>query len=184
MTGDRARGPGEGRRGGNAFLLAQLGAEAAARWAQRITPLDLTPAQTGLLRLIARQPGQSQQALARQLGTPPSRLVLLLDELEERGLTERRRNPSDRRHHALYLTDDGTRLMAKLGQIGAAHEDDICAPLNAAERAQLHGLLTRIAGHHGLTAGVHPGYRDGDRALTREEPAPAPPASGPRRPAG
>jgi DNA-binding MarR family transcriptional regulator len=161
MTDDRASVPGEGRRGGNAFLLAQLGAEAAARWAQRITQLDLTPAQTGLLRLIARQPGQSQQALARQLGTPPSRLVLLLDELEERGLTERRRNPGDRRHHALYLTDDGTRLMAQLGQLGAAHEDDTCAPLDAAERAQLHGLLTRIAGHYGLTAGVHPGYRDG-----------------------
>jgi DNA-binding MarR family transcriptional regulator len=162
MTDDRAGGPGEVRRGGNAFLLAQLGAEAAARWAQRITPLGLTPAQTGLLRLIARQPGQSQQALASQLGTPPSRLVLLLDDLEERGLTERRRNPSDRRHHALYLTDDGTRLMAQLGRIGAAHEDDICAPLSAAERAQLHGLLTRIAGHHELTPGVHPGYRDRD----------------------
>jgi DNA-binding MarR family transcriptional regulator len=181
MADDRASGPGTGRRGGNAFLLAQLGAEAAARFAGRITSLDLTPAQAGLLRLIAWQPGQSQQALARQLGTPPSRLVLLLDELEERGLTERRRNPSDRRHHALYLTSDGTRLMARLGQIGAAHEDDICAPLNAAERAQLHGLLTRIAGHHGLTAGVHPGYRNSDRALTQEEQPPAQPAK--KRPA-
>jgi DNA-binding MarR family transcriptional regulator len=176
MAGERASRPGAGRPG-NAFLLAQVGAEAAARFAQRIAGLDLTPAQAGLLRLIARQPGQSQQALARQLGTPPSRLVLLLDGLEERGLTERRRNPSDRRHHALYLTDDGSRLMARLGQIGAAHEDDICAPLDAAERTQLHGLLTRIAGHHGLTAGVHPGYRDGDRALTREEQAPAQAAS-------
>jgi hypothetical protein len=110
--------------------------------------------------------------------------VLLLDELEERNLTERRRNPSDRRHHALYLTDDGTRLMARLGQIGAAHEDDICAPLNADERAQLHGLLTRIAGHHGLTPGVHPGYRDGDRALTQEEQASAQSASGQRPSAG
>ena len=183
MTDDRAGGPGGGRRGGNAFLLAQLGADAAARWARRIAPLDLTPAQTGLLRLIAREPGQSQQSLARQLGTPPSRLVLLLDELEERGLTERRRNPSDRRHHALYLTGDGTRLMAQLGQIGAAHEDDICAPLNAAEREQLHGLLTRIASHSGLTPGVHPGFRDGDRALTQEEQASAGSASGQRRPA-
>jgi hypothetical protein len=110
--------------------------------------------------------------------------VLLLDDLEERGLTERRRNPSDRRHHALYLTGDGTRLMTQLGQIGAAHEDDICAPLNAAERAQLHGLLTRIASHHGLAPGVHPGYRDGERALTQEEQAPARPASGQGRPAG
>ena len=181
---DRASGPGAGRRGGNAFLLAQLGAEAAARFARRIASLDLTPAQAGLLRLIAWQPGQSQQALAGQLGTPPSRLVLLLDELEERGLTERRRNPSDRRHHALYLTDEGTSLMTQLGQIGAAHEDDICAPLNAAEREQLHSLLTRIASHNGLTPGVHPGYRDGDRALTRDEQAPARPASEQRRPAG
>ena len=102
--------------------------------------------------------------------------MLLLDDLEERGLTERRRNPSDRRHHALYLTGEGTRLMTRLGQIGAAHEDDICAPLNAAERAQLHGLLTRIASHHGLALGVHPGYRDPERALTQEEQAPARPA--------
>ena len=183
MTDDRTGGPGGGRRGGNAFLLAQLGAEAAARWAQRIAPLDLTPAQTGLLRLIARQPGQSQQALARQLGTPPSRLVLLLDELEERGLTERRRNPSDRRNHALYLTDDGIRLMARLGQVGAAHEADISAPLTADERAQLHGLLTRMAAHHGLTAGVHPGYRDQDRPPAQEEQPSARPASGRNRPA-
>lgn len=75
--------------------------------------------------------------------------------LEERGLTERRRNPSDRRHHALHLTGDGTRIMDGLSQIGSAHEDDICAPLNAAERSQLHGLLTRIADQHGLL----PGYR-------------------------
>ena len=167
-TDDKAGGPEEGRRGGNAFLLAQLGAEAAARWARRITPLDLTPAQTGLLRLIAWQPGQSQQALARKLGTPPSRLVLLLDELEERGLTERRRNPSDRRNHALYLTDDGSRLMARLGEIGAAHEEDMCAPLSTAERAQLHSLLTRIAAHHELTPGAHPGYRAGGPAPSQE----------------
>lgn len=165
MADDQNGTPRAARTGGNAFLLAQLGAEAAARFAERITALDLTPAQAGLLRLIAWQPGQSQQALARQLGTPPSRLVLLLDGLEQRGLTERRRNPSDRRHHALYLTDDGTRLMAQLGQLGAAHENDICAPLNSAERGQLHELLTRIAGHHGLTAGVHPGYR----TLTKDE---------------
>jgi hypothetical protein len=45
-------------------------------------------------------------------------------------------------------------------------------------------LLTRIAGHHGLTTGVHPGYRDDDRALTQEEQASAQSASGQRRPVG
>jgi DNA-binding MarR family transcriptional regulator len=147
------------RRPGNAFLLAQLGAHAAARFAERIKALDLTPAQAGLLRLIAWQPGQSQREIARTLGTPPSRLVLLVDSLEERGLVERRRNPDDRRHHALYLTGAGTGFMRQLASVGAAHEDDICDGLDTDERARLGELLERIAARQGLTAGVHPGYR-------------------------
>lgn len=147
------------RRLGNAFLLAQLGAHATARFAERIEQLDLTPAQAGALRLIAWQPGQSQQAVARTLGTPPSRLVQLIDGLEQRGLIERRRNPDDRRHHALHLTAAGTDFMAQLATIGAAHEDDICAGLDDQERAQLRDLLERLAARQGLTTGVHPGYR-------------------------
>jgi DNA-binding MarR family transcriptional regulator len=145
---------------GNAFLLAQLGAHAAARFAERIAELDLTPAQAGLLRLIARSPGQSQQAFAAQLGTPPSRLVLLVDALEQRGLLERRRNSDDRRHYALHLTADGTRFMTQLGRLARAHEDDICTGLSADERAQLHDLLERLATRQGLAPGIHPGYRE------------------------
>jgi len=58
--------------------------------------------------------------------------------------------------------------MAQLGEIGAAHEDDMCVPLSTAERAQLHSLLTRIAAYHELTPGAHPGYRAGGPALTQE----------------
>jgi len=147
-------------------LLAQLGAHAAARFAERIKALDLTPAQAGLLRLMAWQPGQSQQEIARTLGIPPSRLVLLVDSLEERGLIERRRNPDDRRHHALYLTGAGTDFMSQLASVGAAHEDDICAGLDTGERAQLGELLQRMAARQGLTTGVHPGYRHAGRPRT------------------
>jgi DNA-binding MarR family transcriptional regulator len=161
MTGmsEPERGP-AGRRTGNSFLLAQIGAHAAAGFARRIADLDLTPAQAGLLRLVAWQPGQSQQVLARQLRTPPSRLVLLVDHLEKRGLIERRRNPDDRRHHALYLTAEGGQfIQTRLGPAGAAHEDDICASLTAAEREQLNELLRRIAEQQELIPGVHPGYQ-------------------------
>lgn len=149
----------EARTGGNAFLLAQLGSYAAGRFADRIAELGLTPPQTGLLRVVAMRPGQSQQAIAHELGTPPSRLVALVDGLEQRGLIERRRNPDDRRHHALYLTDAGVRFMRQLAVIGKEHEDAMCAGLDAAERAQLLGLLRRIAAEQGLTPMVHPGYR-------------------------
>ncbi len=147
-------------RPGNAFLLAQVGAHAAARFAERIAALDLTPAQAGLLRLIAWQPGQSQQALAGRLGIPASRLVPLVDGLEERGLVERRRNPDDRRNYALSLTPAGATFLRRgLATAAAAHEEEICAGLDVDERAQLRGLLERIASRQGLVTGVHPGYR-------------------------
>jgi DNA-binding MarR family transcriptional regulator len=155
-------GQGGPPRPANAFLLAQLGAHAAARFSERIKALELTPAQAGVLRLIAWQPGRSQQDIARTLGTPPSRLVLLIDGLEERGLVERRRGREDRRQYALHLTDAGTDFMRQLAGVGVAHEDDICAGLDPGERAQLTGLLERIAARQGLTRGVHPGYRGPD----------------------
>jgi len=163
MGGVSAKRPIDGgspRRPGNAFLLAQIGAHAAACFSQRVAELDVTPAQAGLLRLVGREPGQSQQAIAAKLGIPPSRLVLLVDSLEDRDWIERRRNPHDRRHYALYLTDLGTRFLGQqLGPVATAHNDEICAGLDEAERVQLQEFLERIAAHQGLVPGVHPGYR-------------------------
>ncbi|GIF96849.1 MarR family winged helix-turn-helix transcriptional regulator [Catellatospora citrea] len=146
-------------RGSVAFLLAQLGAHAAALFTERVAALDLTPAQAGLLRLITVMPGRSQQAYAERLGVPPSRFVNLVDELESRDLVERRRGEPDRRSYALHLTTQGQAVMRDIGAVGRAHEDDLCADLTAAERQTLRELLGRIADQHGLLPGVHPGYR-------------------------
>lgn len=142
-----------------AFLLSQLGAHSAKVFAEMLGAVDLRPPEAGLLRLIAATPGQSQQAVAAVLGTPPSRLVHMVDELERRGLVERRRNPNDRRHHALHLSADGERLLEQVAAIAAEHDDRLCAGLSAAERDQLRALLSRAAERQGLTSGVHPGYR-------------------------
>jgi DNA-binding MarR family transcriptional regulator len=144
---------------GAAFLLAALGAHAAARFTERIAALDLTPAQTGLLRAIAGGPGQSQQAVAQLLGMPPSRLVALVDSVADRGLVERRRNPGDRRLHALHLTEDGVALLERIGTVGREHDEAILLSLDAEERVLLRTLLLRVAEDQGLTPGVHPGYR-------------------------
>ena len=143
-----------------AFLVAQLGAYAAERFGERAAALDFTRPQAGLLRLISREPGLSQQAVARRLGTPPSRLVALVDDLEQRGLIERRRNPGDRRNYALHPTAAGEQAMAALSQVSLEHEQAISAPLTQTERAQLSKLLGKLAAAHGLVRGVHPGYRN------------------------
>jgi DNA-binding MarR family transcriptional regulator len=144
---------------GPAFLLTQLGTLAATRFSERIAELDLTPPQTGLLRAIAASPGQSQQALAGLVGTAPSRLVALVDSLADRGLVERRRNADDRRLHALHVTDSGCELLSRIAEVGRAHDDAMLGGLTAAERRTLRALLAKVADEHGLTPGVHPGFR-------------------------
>lgn len=153
-------GGGDGPRPrGTAFLLSQVGAHAAARFAERVSELGVIPADIGLLRMIAMRPGRSQRSLAEEMGVVPSRVVALVDNLERKGLVERQRNPEDRRNYALHLTEDGTRVMTEMRRIGSAHEDDICAALDPAQRAQLTELLEAIAAQQQLTPGVHPGYR-------------------------
>ncbi|MFF2788992.1 MarR family winged helix-turn-helix transcriptional regulator [Streptomyces sp. NPDC058049] len=144
---------------GAAFLLAQIGAHAAGRFAERVATLGLTPADVGLLRMVAGQPGRSQRALAEDLGVVPSRVVALIDVLEEKQLVERRRSAEDRRNYELHLTPEGRQALGAVSRAAAAHEDDLLAALDPAGRAQLLELLERVAAQQELTPGVHPGYR-------------------------
>lgn len=144
---------------GAAFLLAQLGAHAADRFAERIAVLGITPPHAGILRLIARTPSCNQQALAKRLGVLPSRMVVLIDEMAEKGLLQRKRSTKDRRHSELVLTMRGQRVLEKLSHLAAKHEADLCAGLTPQERETLATLGRKIAHHQGLTPDVHPGYR-------------------------
>jgi DNA-binding MarR family transcriptional regulator len=141
-----------------AFLLSQLGHRSASVFADLIASIDLTPPHAGILRAIAIESGRSQQALSGQLGLLPSRVVAYVDELEDRGYVERRRNPDDRRLHALYLTASGKKVMTKIGELGRQHNRLLTAGLDAQQRDTLHQLLATIAEQQGLTPHVHPGY--------------------------
>ena len=142
-----------------AFLLAQVGAHAAMRFGERISGLNLTPPDAGILRMLGAGGGLSQQELSARLGIHPSRLVAILDALEERRLVERRPNPDDRRQYALHLSDKGQGMLREIGRIGREHIESLCASLTAAEREELGELLQKIATEQGLSPGVHPGYR-------------------------
>ena len=148
-----------GGRGSTAFLLAQVGAHAASQFGGRLARLRLSRPHAGILRLISQSPGLSQQELGRRLAILPSRLVALLDELQEKGLIERRQNTEDRRTYALHLTTSGRKVTEQIGRIAREHDDAICAVLNKEERLKLNALLGRIAQEQKLSAGIHPGYR-------------------------
>ena len=118
-------------------MLSQVGALAAARFAERLAYLDLQPGDVGILRLIAVDPGLSQQALAGKLGVVPSRVVALIDVLQKKGLVMRERSVKDRRNHELQLTDSGKAVMAQMREIGAVKMLNDLPPDPAALFAQL-----------------------------------------------
>jgi DNA-binding MarR family transcriptional regulator len=142
-----------------AFLLAQVGAHAAMRFGERLAPLNLTPPDAGILQMLNASNGLSQQELSARLNIHPSRLVAILDALEEQRLVERRANAGDRRQYALHLTDRGKGTLSEIGRIAREHKESLCAALTIAEREQLGELLQKIATDQRLTPGVHPGYR-------------------------
>ena len=129
------------------------------QFGERLIPLRLSRPHAGILRLISQSPGLSQQELGHRLAILPSRLVALLDELQEKGLIERRHHTEDRRTYALHLTASGRNATEQIGRIAREHDDAICAALNKEERLQLNALLGRIAQEQKLSAGIHPGYR-------------------------
>ena len=144
---------------GVAFLLSQVGAHAAGSFEERLGGMKLKPHHAGLLRMLGSNPGLSQQELSEVFGIFPSRLVVLLDQLETRRLIERRNDPMDRRGHRLHLTNAGRKALTEIGRLTRELETDLCSALSDSEREILTGLLLRIVARQNITPAVHPAYR-------------------------
>lgn len=121
--------------------------------------MDLKPHHAGLLRMLGANAGLSQQELSDLFGIFPSRLVLLLDQLEARQLIERRDHQSDRRSYLIHLTRAGRRTLTQIERLTVELDDDLSRSLSGAERKTLTKLLERIVARQDITHAVHPAYR-------------------------
>jgi DNA-binding MarR family transcriptional regulator len=144
------------------FLLSQVGIYASRRFAQRLAALDLHPPLFRVLNVVDAAEGQSQQAIGEAIQAPASRMVAIVDELEQRGLVERRPHPSDRRIRALYLTRQGRRLLARGRKIAMEHEQELTRGLSAADRKRLIALLQKVVDEQRIGSGIHPGLSEPD----------------------
>jgi DNA-binding MarR family transcriptional regulator len=141
------------------FLLSQVGIHAARRFSERLAAIDLHPPLFRVMNVVDAAEGQSQQAIGEAIQAPASRMVAIVDELEERGLLERRPHPSDRRVRALHLTAEGRRMLARGRRIAAEHEEELTRGMSKADRARLIALLQGLVDEQGIGRG-HPGLSD------------------------
>jgi DNA-binding MarR family transcriptional regulator len=132
----------------SSFLLKRLGMLAKERAFSAYEEAGFTPYQHAALVVLDEGARETQGEIADVLGYDRGQLVGILDELEERGFIERKRDPNDRRRHVVTMTPAGRRALAKLRALSQKLDDAYLAPLSDEEREALHALLLRLAEVH------------------------------------
>lgn len=132
----------------SSHLLKRLAWLVKDRMFDAFEPTGLSPYHFAVLALLEEDPRETQATIADALGYDRSHLVGLLDELEERGLIERRRDPIDRRRHLVSLTADGKRALGRLRTVVARVENELLAALDDEQRETLHSLLLLLVAQH------------------------------------
>jgi MarR family transcriptional regulator, lower aerobic nicotinate degradation pathway regulator len=131
-----------------AFLLKRLGWAIKERTFAAFEEAGESPYHYSVLAVLEESARETQASIADALGYDRSWLVGLLDELEEAGLIERRRDPTDRRRHLVSLQPAGKKKLVRLRTISQEVEDEFFGSLEPAQREALHGLLLELAAHH------------------------------------
>ncbi|HEX3737398.1 MAG TPA: MarR family transcriptional regulator [Solirubrobacterales bacterium] len=122
-------------------LLTQLSRVVYRRATEDVLGIKLK--QLIALEILARNEGCLQQELGATLMVDPNNCVLLLNELDDHGYVERKRDPEDRRRHIVAITPAGLKALKKAEAKLEALEGEVLSNLDAAEREQLRDLLTR-----------------------------------------
>ncbi len=141
-------------------MLSSLGYAVSRRFQQLLGPLSLEPGEFALMRAVAASDGESQNALAERLHISPSWMVAIIDELEGRGLLERKPHARDRRVRNLHLTAAGKKLLRQAEQQAQAFDERVTQSLTEQEIGQLLELLDRLAAELELQPGAHAALRE------------------------
>jgi DNA-binding MarR family transcriptional regulator len=107
--------------------------------------LGITTIQFSVIRLAHANPGLNQTALANALGADTPRMVLIIDELEHRGLVMRLASTVDRRSRAIFLTPEGRKLHAVLSKRVAEQNRRMVRRLRGEDKGLLLKMLRNLA---------------------------------------
>jgi DNA-binding MarR family transcriptional regulator len=97
-----------------------------------------------VLTALRDEPMRAQAALARSIGADKTRIIGVLDDLQERGLIEREPDPADRRVRLLQLTPAGRKLHAKVQAAIREQEESRLSGLSAADRRAFLRALQKL----------------------------------------
>lgn len=121
---------------------------AVAQFARETAAFGITPVQFALLQALVQSPGVDQNTLAAQVAFDPATSGSVVGRLEAKGWIRREADPQDRRRKLLHVTPQGQQALQDMQAAVQRVQQQILAPLNAAQAQQLVDLLSRlVAGH-------------------------------------
>jgi DNA-binding MarR family transcriptional regulator len=129
------------------YLLSRVGKTARGRFADRLAARGLRLWHMAILAALADFGPHAQRDLAERLAIHPSDVAKIVDELEAAGQVERTRDDRDRRRITVRITRTGRAALRSLDREAGQVGDEILAPLDTAERDQLHAMLERVFAH-------------------------------------
>ncbi|MEU8527730.1 MULTISPECIES: MarR family winged helix-turn-helix transcriptional regulator [Streptomyces] len=132
------------------YLLSRVGKTARSRLGARLAERGLRLWDMAVLAALSDFGPHVQRDLVVRLGVDASDIAKVVDQLAAAGHVARARDPRDRRRVSVSLTPSGRALLADLDDEARAVQDEVLAPLSAAERTLLHGLLLRV--HQGTSS--------------------------------
>ena len=127
------------------FLLARANAISLAAGNAALATHGLKARSYAVLLLTTDDARPSQRDIAEFLRLDPSQVVSLVDDLQSRGLVERRTDPADRRANVVVATDAGRQLAAVARESARSAEEQVHRQLTPNERQTLTALLRILA---------------------------------------
>ncbi|WP_206952602.1 MarR family winged helix-turn-helix transcriptional regulator [Trinickia acidisoli] len=132
------------------YLIARVKSSLSNQVTQRtLNELGITSTQASMLFMIASGRCSLAAELARDYGIDASAVTRLIDRLEKRNLLSRVRSSEDRRAVHLAVTDEGSKLAARMPDIFGGVVDKALAGFTPEEVGFLKSMLRRILANTG-----------------------------------
>ncbi len=130
------------------FLLGKTGQKLREFQEECLGPLGITGKHLGILKILQEKGSISQHGIGQCIHIDRTTMVDLIDDMEKKGLVERREHPTDRRSHAVYMTAKGKELLPKLHNLAKGAERKFLSSLNQAEQKEFVRLLKKLVLSH------------------------------------
>ena len=137
---DFARAPGH--------LIRRAQQIAVAEFARALAHFDITPVQFALLNAVIDAPGVDQVTLAKTVAFDPATSGSVIGRLETKGWLRRQADAQDRRRKLLFVTPEGAQAVEHMSAAVSQVQQNILAPLTAADQARFMALLAQLVSGH------------------------------------